>query len=184
MIPRCAVLFVVPGRLMSKRRSGQKLVFYDLEGQGGHLQLMALANKHQPTPGSRLSLSRSRSAFSLSSQFLNSSSWASASHQVGNCRLKKSFDSCTTTSCDEATSWVRSRPRSHSHSRAWLGGIEPRLTGIGRFKPTARVCAGTVVDGYPTRTKSGELSIVPRSVQLASPCLHQLPEPNSFTNPV
>jgi lysyl-tRNA synthetase class II len=55
MIPRCAVLFVVPGRLMSKRRSGQKLVFYDLEGQGGHLQLMALANKHQPTPGSRLS---------------------------------------------------------------------------------------------------------------------------------
>jgi hypothetical protein len=59
MIPRCAVLFVVPGRLMSKRRSGQKLVFYDLEGQGGHLQLMALANKHQPTPGSRLSLSLS-----------------------------------------------------------------------------------------------------------------------------
>ena len=65
-----------------------------------------------------------------------------------------------------------------------LWGIETRLTGTARFELTARVCADIVVDGYPTRTKSGELSIVPRSVQLASPCLHQLPEPNSFTNPV
>lgn len=104
----------VTGRLMSKRRSGQKLVFYDLEGQGGHLQLMALANKHQPTPGGKLT-------------------------------------------AEEEFRFVH-------HDLLRRGDL-------------------VVVDGYPTRTKSGELSIVPRSVQLASPCLHQLPEPNSFTNP-
>lgn len=31
------------------------------------------------------------------------------------------------------------------------------------------------VKGYPTRTKTGELSIVPRKMELLSPCLHALP---------
>lgn len=35
------------GRLMSKRRSGQKLVFYDIEGQGARVQIMAMSSKHQ-----------------------------------------------------------------------------------------------------------------------------------------
>jgi lysyl-tRNA synthetase class II len=41
---------------MSKRRSGQKLIFYDLEGQGGRIQLMALASKHQTAPGTQFEL--------------------------------------------------------------------------------------------------------------------------------
>lgn len=31
------------------------------------------------------------------------------------------------------------------------------------------------VKGYPTRTKTGELSIVPRKLELLSPCLHAMP---------
>ena len=31
------------------------------------------------------------------------------------------------------------------------------------------------VKGYPTRTKTGELSIVPRKMELLSPCLHAMP---------
>ena len=31
------------------------------------------------------------------------------------------------------------------------------------------------VTGYPTRTKTGELSIVPKKIDLLSPCLHALP---------
>jgi lysyl-tRNA synthetase class 2 len=32
------------------------------------------------------------------------------------------------------------------------------------------------VVGYPTRTKTGELSIAPGEIKLLSPCLHMLPE--------
>jgi lysyl-tRNA synthetase class II len=32
------------------------------------------------------------------------------------------------------------------------------------------------VEGFPARTKTGELSIIPRSIVLLSPCLHHLPE--------
>lgn len=31
------------------------------------------------------------------------------------------------------------------------------------------------VKGYPTRTKTGELSVVPRKMELLSPCLHAMP---------
>jgi len=31
------------------------------------------------------------------------------------------------------------------------------------------------VKGHPTRTKTGELSIVPKKLELLSPCLHALP---------
>jgi lysyl-tRNA synthetase, class II len=31
------------------------------------------------------------------------------------------------------------------------------------------------VRGHPTRTKTGELSIVPKKMELLSPCLHALP---------
>lgn len=34
------------------------------------------------------------------------------------------------------------------------------------------------VTGFPTRTKTGELSIVPHTLQLLSPCLHMLPKHN------
>ncbi len=42
----------------------------------------------------------------------------------------------------------------------------------------------SAVDGFPGRTKSGELSIIPLNISLLTPCLHQLPEPHSFTNKV
>lgn len=41
------------------------------------------------------------------------------------------------------------------------------------------------VVGHPSRTKKGELSIVPTSFQVLSPCLHQLPKgPTGITNQV
>jgi lysyl-tRNA synthetase, class II len=38
------------------------------------------------------------------------------------------------------------------------------------------------VTGYPTRTKTGELSIVPKKLILLSPCYHNLPHPNTLTD--
>lgn len=35
------------------------------------------------------------------------------------------------------------------------------------------------VTGFPTRTKTGELSIAPLDVQLIAPCLHTLPKANA-----
>jgi lysyl-tRNA synthetase class 2 len=99
---------------MSKRSAGQKLLFYDLEGQGARLQLMALAAKHRPSLDAKLS-------------------------------------------AEDEFRFVH-------HDLLRRGDL-------------------VVVEGHPARTKSGELSIVPHSVRLAAPCLHQLPEPETFTNP-
>lgn len=41
------------------------------------------------------------------------------------------------------------------------------------------------VVGHPSRTKKGELSVVPKSFEVLSPCLHQLPKgPTGITNQV
>jgi lysyl-tRNA synthetase class 2 len=38
------------------------------------------------------------------------------------------------------------------------------------------------VTGFPAKTNTGELSIVPRNIRLLAPCLHHLPE--KLANPV
>merc|ERR1711976_980897 len=46
------------------------------------------------------------------------------------------------------------------------------------MKVTAKVKRGDIVGcvGYPGKTKKGELSIIPRHMELLSPCLYQLPK--------
>jgi hypothetical protein len=45
------------------------------------------------------------------------------------------------------------------------------------YDDLAKIKRGDIigVKGYPTRTKTGELSIVPRKLELLSPCLHAMP---------
>jgi hypothetical protein len=45
------------------------------------------------------------------------------------------------------------------------------------YDDLAKIKRGDIigVKGYPTRTKTGELSIVPRKMELLSPCLHAMP---------
>lgn len=45
------------------------------------------------------------------------------------------------------------------------------------LKATEQVKRGDIigVKGHPGKTKKGELSIIPQSMQLLAPCLHQLP---------
>lgn len=38
------------------------------------------------------------------------------------------------------------------------------------------------VRGFPTRSKTGELSIVPKEIKLLSPCLHMLPKDGTLTS--
>jgi lysyl-tRNA synthetase, class II len=38
------------------------------------------------------------------------------------------------------------------------------------------------VRGFPTRSKTGELSIIPKEIKLLSPCLHMLPKDGSLTS--
>ena len=40
------------------------------------------------------------------------------------------------------------------------------------------------IDGFPCRTKVGELSITPQRIDILAPCLHHLPEPETLKNPV
>ncbi|OZC04915.1 putative lysine--tRNA ligase [Onchocerca flexuosa] len=87
----------VAGRIFSKRESGGKLIFYDLHGEGTHLQVLANARFHS-----------------------------------GN------------------------EPFDILHDRIKRGDI------IG-------------VNGYPARSKSGELSIIPYEIIQLTPCLHMLP---------
>lgn len=90
-------LVTLAGRIFSKREAGSKLIFYDVQGEGTHLQIMANARFHNMTE-----------------DFVE------------------------------------------THSRVKRGDI------VG-FK------------GHPTRSKSGELSLVPVELELLTPCLHMLP---------
>ena len=47
----------------------------------------------------------------------------------------------------------------------------------GFYADVAKIKRGDIIGvrGYPTRTKTGELSIVPRKMELLSPCLHAMP---------
>lgn len=40
------------------------------------------------------------------------------------------------------------------------------------------------IEGFPCRTKVGELSIAPSRIDLITPCLHHLPEQDTLKNPV
>jgi len=165
---------------MSKRSAGQKLLFYDLEGQGARLQLMALAAKHRPSLG-------------LSSALLCSALFCAGS------QLTAAIAACMLDLMPDAKLSAEDEFRFVHHDllrRGDLVGTTHHLlaTGAARRFVCLRIGVGShqslgwaerpVVEGHPARTKSGELSIVPHSVRLAAPCLHQLPEPETFTNPV
>eukprot|EP00039_Didymoeca_costata_P018484 m.333655 g.333655 ORF g.333655 m.333655 type:complete len:573 (-) comp17189_c0_seq1:143-1861(-) len=90
------------GRIMTKRQSSQKLLFYDLHGEGTKVQIMANYQFHKDT--------------------------------------------------DEKG----------ENNFAEIHGVLRRGDIVG-------------VTGVPTRTKRNELSMIPTSITLLSPCLHQLP---------
>ena len=58
-----------------------------------------------------------------------------------------------------------------ANARYYENGLENFL------KDTAKFRRGDILGciGYPGKTKKGELSIVPKKMQLLSPCLHMLP---------
>jgi lysyl-tRNA synthetase class 2 len=40
------------------------------------------------------------------------------------------------------------------------------------------------INGFPGKSRKGELSIVPNAITMLAPCLHDLPEPNSLLDAV
>lgn len=58
-----------------------------------------------------------------------------------------------------------------------MANLQAYETSDGFFSDVAKIKRGDIigVQGYPTRTKTGELSIVPKKMELLSPCLHALP---------
>lgn len=139
---------------MSKRRSGQKLLFYDLEGQGSRLQVMAMMDKHRPFARTRLFgiLCNTNELILFSrEQIISRGTVQVCAPRFATKRGSRWFVSC---------------------KKVFFNSL---------FSMNLRC---EVVEGYPARTKPGELSIVPLSIELVAPCMHQLPEPNSFTNPV
>jgi len=58
-----------------------------------------------------------------------------------------------------------------------MANLQAYESNDGFYADVAKIKRGDIigVQGHPTRTKTGELSIVPKKMELLSPCLHALP---------
>ena len=58
-----------------------------------------------------------------------------------------------------------------ANANAYKAGLETFMSDVGKIR------RGDIVGftGKPAKTKKGELSVIPHTLQLLSPCLHMLP---------
>ena len=58
-----------------------------------------------------------------------------------------------------------------ANANAYKAGVETFMSDVGKIR------RGDIVGftGKPAKTKKGELSVIPHTLQLLSPCLHMLP---------